>query len=72
MKGDTEEEIKKSANELKKLISKKAEEVVGSKTQTGTSYAGLTKEQFGKMTYAEKAELYQKDKETYEKLMRGE
>ena len=72
VKGDTEEEIKKSANELKKLIAKKAEEVVGSKTQTGTSYVGLTKEQFGKMTYAEKAELYQKDKETYEKLMRGE
>lgn len=72
VKGETEEEIKKSATELKKLIAKMAEETVGAKIQTMKTYTGLTKEQFGKMTYTEKAELYQKDKETYERLMKGE
>lgn len=71
VKGDTEEDIRNSAAELKKLITKKAEESVGAKVQTNTSYTGLTKEQFGKMTYTEKAELFQKDKEIYEKLIGG-
>ncbi len=72
VKGDTEEEIKKSAESLKNIISKKAETAVGGKVETKNSYTDLTAEKFGKMTYAEKAELYQNDKELYEKLSKGE
>lgn len=68
VKGETEEEIKKSATELKKLIAKKAEETVGGKAQIGKTYTGLTKEQFGKMTYTEKAELFRTNPEIYNSL----
>lgn len=71
MKGETEEEIKKSASELKKLIAKKAEEIVAGKVQTGKTYTGITKEQFGKMSYTEKAELFRNNKELYESLIGG-
>lgn len=71
VKGETEEEIKKSASELKKLITKKAEETVGGKVQTGKTYTGITKEQFGKMNYTEKAELFRNNKELYESLIGG-
>lgn len=72
VKGDSEEEIKKSAENLKNIITKKAETVVGGKIKPTTSYSGLTTEKFGKMTYAEKAELFQKDQELYNKLSKGE
>ncbi|PID67412.1 MAG: hypothetical protein CR959_00300 [Fusobacteriales bacterium] len=72
VKGDTEEEIKQSAEALKKIINKKAETAVGGNIKPTINYTGLTAEKFGKMTYAEKAELYQKDQELYNKLSKGE
>ncbi len=71
--GDTEADILKSAEALKTKIAQLAQVQVGGQVPTDTkSYSGLTKEQFGKMTYTEKAELYQKDKDLYFKMSKGE
>lgn len=67
--GDTEEEILANAKALSGKIQKLAEtQVGGDPAPGGGSGQTITKEQFGKMTYTEKAELYQKDRELFEKL----
>lgn len=67
--GENEEEILKQAETLKNTVQKIAESKIGAKVNTGgKDFTGMTKEQFGKMTYTEKAELYQTDRELYEKL----
>lgn len=65
--GNTTEEIVASATSLQEKIAKLAQAKVGSNPQI-TSFTGLTKESFGKMSYAEKAKLYQTDRELYNQL----
>ena len=75
VKGETKEEIQASAKALKDLIGTKAQQLAGAPAgKGGTSGPAkpVTAEQFGKMTYSEKAELYQTDPELYRKLIRGE
>ena len=66
--GNTEAEILKNAEALKTKISSLAQKAVGVIPDTSKSFTGITAEQFGKMTYSEKAELYQTDRELYNKL----
>lgn len=70
--GENEEEILKNAQALNIKLQKIAESKVGAPVSTSSTFIGVTKEQFGKMSYAEKAQLFQKDKELYYKLSKGE
>lgn len=72
VKGITEEEILKSAESLKQLISKKVENKAGFNPNSGNNdkFKGITKEQFGKMSYTEKAELFQSNKDLYLELIK--
>ena len=70
--GETEEDILKSAKDLTDKITKLAEKKVGGKPQTEKTFTGITKEQFGKMSFTERAELYQKDFALYQELTKGE
>lgn len=73
VKGSTKEEILKSAEGLKQLISKKVETKAGFTPDSGNNgdkFKGITKEQFGKMSYTERAELFQKNKDLYLELIK--
>ena len=66
--GESHEDIIAKAKALDEKINKLAQAKVGANPQTSNSFQGITKEQFGKMSYSERAKLYQTDRELYEQL----
>jgi hypothetical protein len=55
--------------EAKGLFGKRPQQPVGEMTN-GTEYSGITKEQFAKMSYAERSKVYSTNPDLYKKLSR--
>lgn len=73
---DTKENSVKNVEKLKAVIDLEVQKVVGEKLKGSTPKAGgttltITQEMFNKMSYGEKAKLYEENKELYQTLRGG-